>query len=113
MDTDMFLIMGCSICGFIARHSIGQNQVSWSKRSKGEGDEAPRFPEGEKSWSVWLVLKESTENRLLTLTGHRAPAIAHVFSLLTPADQAHDDHPSAVFVHGQMRDKGSFLELMR
>lgn len=81
--------------------------MRWRKSSKGEGDEAPTSTEGEKSCSMWLVLREhrklpSDPNR------HRAPVAAPVSSPTSPADQAHDDHSSAVFRHGQIWDKGSF-----
>lgn len=67
--------------------------MRWKKSSKGEGDEAPGSPEGEKSWSMWLVLREhrklpSDPNR------HRVPVASPVSSPTSPADQAHDNHSS-------------------
>lgn len=47
--------------------------------------EAPRSPAGEKTWSTWLVLRESMGNCLLTPTGHRAPSVVPVSPRLFPS----------------------------
>lgn len=59
----------------------------------------PKSPEGEKTWSTWLVLKENTENCLLALTGHRAPPTSLCPLLTSPAGRPHHDHSSASFRH--------------